>query len=183
MNWLRFLALIVLAASCDPPPGMEVHIPHMPDKQSLSNEVRNHTILELRAKKDLRACGVGSGMMNQIKMLAISFYYYNEVNIDQARDLLMTASTIFLRNINTKEKIRPFLQNYPFEAKNIEIRIFLMKPDGSRPDAGNLTIVTMIEDELTYSVARPGTKMLDIVYEETFDEALTKWKSPATAVQ
>ncbi len=175
MKYFGFLILIVLVTSCDPPPEMEVYIPYKPDKQSLSNEVRNHTILELKEKKKLRACGEGSGMMHQIRMLAISFFYYNEVDIEQGRDLLMTAGTVFLRNINAKERIRPFLENYPFEAKNIEIRIFLQKPDGSDTSPGKLSILSMVGGVLAYKVDRPGTKMLDIVYEETFDEALEKW--------
>ncbi len=179
MKCLRFLILIILATSCDPPPEMEVDIPYKPDKQSLSTEVRNHTILELRAKKNLVACGEGSGMMGQIRMLAISFDYYNEVDIDQARDLLMTASTVFLRNINAKEKIRPLLQNYPFEAKNIEIRIFLLKPDGSKPNIGNLSVASMVKGSVAYKVISPETKRLEIIYKETFDEALSKWSSVA----
>ncbi len=179
MRWFKFLILVVLATSCDPPPEMEEEIPYAPTKQSLATQVRNHTILELREKKDLRACGIGSGMMDQIRMLAISFFYYNEVDIEQARDLLMTAGTVFLRHVNANEKIRPYLQNYPFEPKNIQIAIFLMKPDGTEPDAGQLTIISMHKGILAYNIDKPGTKQLITIYKETFDEALSKWDPTA----
>ncbi len=172
MKCFRFLILVVLVTSCDPPP--EMLTPYMPSRMSLVNDVTNKTIIKLKTEKNLRACGVGSGMMDQIRMLAISFYYYNEVDIDQARELLMTAGVEYLRAINANEKMRPFLQNYPFEPRNIEIAIFIVKPDGSEPDIGRLTSVSMHRGVLNYYVHKTGTMRLETVYKETFAEAQAK---------
>ena len=84
--------------------------PFPPTKQSLSTEVMNKAFAQLKMEKELYPCGIGEGMMNQIRMLALSFNYYKEVDIEQARELLMTAGNVFLNIINSNEQIRPFLR-------------------------------------------------------------------------
>jgi hypothetical protein len=49
---VRFvLFLMVFAASCDPPYINDN--PYLPNKQSLANEVRNKTFLQLKMEKEL----------------------------------------------------------------------------------------------------------------------------------
>ncbi len=172
MRYFKLLCLMVLVSSCDPP--QEMLTPDAPSKMSLVNEVTNKTIIKLKAENALRACGVGSGMMDQIRMLAISFYYYNEVDINEARNLVVTACLEYLNAINSNKEIRQYLQNYPFEPKNIRIAIYITKPDGSDPDSGNLSIVTLSDGVLYYSVDRPGTMQLNTIFKETFEEAQEK---------
>ncbi len=146
----------------------------IPSKQSLVNEVTNRTIVKLRTDNNLRACGIGSGAMDQIRMLAISFYYYNEVDIEEARKLVMVAGTTFLEEINSNEKIHSFLQNYPFTPKNIQIAIFLRNPDGSSPSADKLSVISMTHGVLTYRARHSDGGRLSTVFEETFEEAQAK---------
>src|SRR5580658_7753086 len=113
MRMTLLLFLMAFIGSCNLPNKKE---PDQPTKQTLATQVRNQTIAQLRKEKGLCACGIGSGMMDQIRMLAISFHYYNEIDIEQARELLMAAGTLFLNTINANEQIRPFLQNYPFKS-------------------------------------------------------------------
>ncbi len=87
---------------------------------------------------------------------------------------LMTAGTLFLNTINAKEQIRPFLQNDPFQPKNIEIRIFLQKPNGSEPEPDRLTVVSMTRGILEYDVRSSETGRLTTIYEETFEEVAAK---------
>ncbi|MES2121627.1 MAG: hypothetical protein V4492_02475 [Chlamydiota bacterium] len=172
MRFFSFLILIALVTSCDPPSSMEN--PDFPSRQSLVNEVTNKTIVKLKTESNLRACGIGSGMMNQIRMLAISFYYYNEVDVEEARELLMTAGMTFLNTINSNEKIHPFLQNHPFMPNNIQIAIFLRNPDGSSPDIDKLSVISMTNGMLTYRTHHSSNGRLSTVFEETFEEAQAK---------
>ncbi len=172
MRVFFFLLLLVFIASCDPPYIEEGS--HMPDKVSLANEVRIRTLVQLKKEMELYPFGIGSGMMDQIRMLALSFRYYKEVDINQARALLMTAGTLFLNTINAKEQIRPFLQNDPFQPNNIEIAIFLAKPNGSKHDPDKLTVVSMTRGILEYDVRSSENGRLTTIYEETFEEAAEK---------
>lgn len=153
--------------------------PYLPTKDSLVTEVTNRTILQLREEEGLRACGIGSGMMHQVRMLAISFDYYQEIDIDRARELLMKAGTVFLGRINENEKLRPFLLNYPFEPKNIQIAIFIYKPDGSSPDPNHLDVISMTNGLLRYKIDNPDGGLITIC-EEKFEDARAKLALIAT---
>lgn len=146
--------------------------PYLPDIDTLANQVINKTLLQLKKEKELYPFGTGAGMKDQIRMLALSFLYYKEVGIEQARELLIAAGTTFLDNINNKKEIRPFLQNYPFNPKNIEIAIFLKNQDGSELESGKLTIVSMTDGVLKYRTDEPQTYRLKTIYEENYDEAV-----------
>ena len=163
--------------SCDLP---QIENPYAPTKQSMANEVTNQAFIQLKMEKNLFPFGTGSGMMDEIWMLALAFQYFNLVEIDQARELLMSAGTVFINIINSKEQIRPFLKNYPFTPKNVEIQIFIKKPNGSRPDSGQLNVVTMKEGILRYKVRDPDNDLLKIVYEETYEEAAEKLRMAIT---
>lgn len=164
-----FAFLMLLIAGCH---NSNQEDPNEPSKQALATEVFNQTILQLR-EKGLRACGYGSGMMYQIRMLALSFDYYKEIDINEARELLITAATVFLNNVNMHDLIPPFLQNYPFAPKNIEIRIYIYKPDGKSPDAGKLAVASIIDGNLRFKIMSDEQK-LEIIHEESFEEAQSK---------
>jgi hypothetical protein len=166
------LFLLIFITSCDPP-YIEDN-PYLPDKDSLATEVTNKTLAQLKRDTELYPCGIGSGMKDKIRMLALSFNYFKEVDIAKARELLMTAGVLFLKTINGNEKIRPFLQNDPFKPENIQIAIFLYNPNGSNPGLDKLTVVSMINGKLQYKYDDPETERLKTIYEETYAEAAAK---------
>ncbi len=172
MKVFCFLFLMAFITSCDPPYLGDN--PYMPSKGALVNEVTNKTLVQLKKEKELYPFGVGSGMMHQIRMLAIGFRYYKEIDINQARELVMEAGTLYLNTINAREQIRRFLQTYPFQPENIEIEIYLQKPNGTEPDPGKLTIASMIRGVLKYDIVNEETGRLTTIYRETFQEAAAK---------
>jgi hypothetical protein len=173
MKFLLFLFLMAFITSCDLP--YVEYNPHMPNEDSLVNEVTNRTILELKQGRELYPFGIGSGgKKNQIRMLAIGFRCYKEVDINQARELVMAAGTLYLNTINAKEQIRPFLKTYPFQAENIEIEIYLQKSNGADPDPEKLAIASMTRGVLKYDIINQETGWLTTIYRETFEEAAAK---------
>jgi hypothetical protein len=132
------------------------------------------TFVQLKKERELYPFGVGAAMMDQIKILGVDFRYYKDIDINQARELLMAAGTLFLNTINAKEQIRPFLQNDPFQPRNIEIRIFLSKPNGAKQDPDKLTVAAMVDGILDYDIRIPETGRLTTIYRETFQEAAAK---------
>jgi hypothetical protein len=171
MRKALLLFLMAFIGSCHPPNKEEAD---RRTKQMLATQVRDQTIAQLRKEKGLCVCGIGSSMLYQIKKLSIYFHYYNEIDIEQARELLMAAGTLLLDTTNANEQIRPFLQNYPFKPENIEIRIYIQKPNGREPDLGKLTIASIIDGILRYKIDNPETNGLKTIYEETFEEAKLK---------
>lgn len=172
MKTIIFILLTVVISSCDLP--YNEYIPYLPNKESQANEVTNKAFIQLFNDKELYSCGIGSQMMNQIEMLGLYFNYYKEINIDEARELLLTAATVFLEIINKNEHIRPFLSCFPFKPENIEIRIFLAHLDGSKILPEKLCVATMIDGVLKYKADQESTHRSLTIYTESYDEAVQK---------
>ena len=143
-------------------------------KSRLINEISIKAAMQLKREKNLRPCGFGSEAMHQIHMLALSFDYYNQINIEEARDLIITAGNLFLKKINENEQIRPYLNKHPFLPKNIEIRIFLYKKNSSNLEIDDLKIISLTEGIIRYKVGAPKGKFFETILTETFDEATAK---------
>lgn len=171
MRHCLFLLLIFLITGCTLEDLNPIYKPS--EKKKLADEIRTKVTTKLKREKDLHPCGSGGGMMHEIKMLALSFDYYKQIDIDEARELLIIAVNEFVDAINADEKIRPYLYHYPFEHRKVEIRIFIRNPDGSRVENGKLCVVSAIESILEYSTHDPDDRLLNI-HEETYEEALKK---------
>ena len=169
MRWLILLIVIsFFQFSCT-----QNNLEYTP-KSQLANEISNRVALQLKKERDLYPCGFGGGMMHQIRMLALSFNYYKPVEIEQARELLFSAGSLLLKTINENEQIRPYLDTYPFQPKNIEIRIFLKAADKFAIEDEKLCGISMLDGILEYEIHDPKTKKLTTIYSETYEEAMEK---------
>jgi hypothetical protein len=116
-----------------------VSLPYIPsEKERTADVITMQTAKKLKQEKDLCLIGTGGQMMNEIEMLDMGFQYFHEVNLEEARQLIVYAADVYLDAINKNEKIRPYLKNYPFTAKNLEIKIWVRKPDSSNVSPGNV---------------------------------------------
>jgi hypothetical protein len=143
-------------------------------KSRLVNEIGNRVFIRLKEDKNLHLCECGGRMMDQITLLHLGFDYFKQINIEEARELLVKASVLFLKIINEDEQIRPFLKNFPFLSTNIEIRIFLHTSYNSQLDSKQLCVITLLNGYLHYKIHNPETSLLTTIYTETFEEAIEK---------
>jgi hypothetical protein len=145
-----------------------------PPDVKLVNEIRKVTAKKLKENKDLYLIGTGSQMMYDIQMLAMSFNYYHEVDLKTARELIISVIDEFLIEINDKKEIRPYLSNYPFTAKNVEIRLFIYGPDRRELSPEKIGCVSSIAGVLEYYTRSDKDHP---ICKETYDEALGKISS------
>ncbi len=172
MRAVLFLFLMAFVTSCDHPHREDN--PYPSNKGTLADEVTNRAFVELEMEKGLYPFGTGARMMDQIKMLALAFHYYKEVDIREARELLVTAATKFLNIINSNEEIRPYLDIYPFKPENIQITIYLKNPDGSKFAPEKLCVVSMVNGILEYEAKNPETLRLLTICKEPYEQAVSK---------
>ncbi|MBI2743615.1 MAG: hypothetical protein HYX48_06835 [Chlamydiales bacterium] len=132
------------------------------------------TAKKLKSEKKLHLVGDGAQMMTDIKMLALSFSYYHDVDQKKARELLLSAIHEYLAVINKNEQIQPYLYNRPFTANNVEIRIFVRKPDHSDIDRGKICAASALEGAIRYDIRDPETDRLRTIATETYEEALSR---------
>ncbi len=171
MKWIILLITVLFMTACQ-------EGSYKPSaKQKLSDKILNNVAAQLQKKiKGLHPCGTGGQMMDQIKMLALSFDYFGPMDIEKGREILLIVVNEFIETINADENIRPYLNNFPFEPKNIQIRIFLRKKDGSDPDLGELSIITSMNGFLEYEIDDPETTLFTSIYKETYEESVHKVK-------
>ena len=146
---------------------------HNPDYEFLANRVIKRTVEQLRAEKDLRASGTVGQMMGDIQLMGVDFHYYHLVNLQEARKLITYATQTFLKNVNDNKEIRPYLHNYPFTAKNIEITIFVSEPNGQHPAQGDIEVISLRNGTIVYELTAPSKfEPWPVLHEETYEEAL-----------
>lgn len=127
---------------------------------------------KLEREKGLQFVGRGGQMMDDIQMMAMSFDLYHEVDLKTARKLLIDTTREYLLAINNNEEVRPYLHQYPFTAKNIEIRIWIYNPDRSAVEFDKISYICALDGTLTYEVEKPGKHMSTVIHEEAYEDAL-----------
>src|ERR1044072_300363 len=78
-----------------------------PDYEKIADQITEKTAKELQAQKNLYLVGTGGQMMDDIQMMAMSFEYYQEVDLKTARELILYAIHAYLSAINSNTEIRP----------------------------------------------------------------------------
>ena len=110
-------------------------------------------------------------MMDDIKKMTMGFQYYGEKSVDEARELLVYSVECYLTAINENEEIRPYLHNYPFTSKNVEVDIYFRKIDGHTVPIGEINVASSNQGLVTYFIDNPEGTALQEYHEESFEEA------------
>ncbi len=64
---------------------------------------------------------IGGGQ--QGRLFVISYSTQQNVNLEQARELLVDICEGFLKRVNNDQKFRPYMVEYPYNGTNIDIMI------------------------------------------------------------
>ena len=144
----------------------------LPDYEKIADKITEKTAKELKAQKNLYLVGTGGGMMDDIQMMAMSFDYYQEVDLKTGRELIVHVINEYLSAINSNKEIRPYLHEYPFTPKNIEIRIWVFEPNGSNPPLDKIYYISVIDGSLAYYLDLPETHSRRAICKETYQQAL-----------
>ncbi len=140
----------------------------------LAHKITDEIATTLLKEKKLYLIGTGEGMMDDIKMMAMSFEYYQELDLKAARELLLYVINEYLSNINNNEEVRPYLHEYPFTAKNIEIRIYIYNSDGTEISPNKINTISAVDSNLRYSTINSEKFSRDIILRETYEEGMKK---------
>jgi hypothetical protein len=158
---IRFLLVFfILLSSCS--------TDKISEKQQLASKLKAKAAKEISQKYGLTPSGSGGQMLDEIKMLYLAFECRRPLTLDETRSLMVHCVNDFLITINENEEIRPYLVNYPFTAKNIEMAIFFQ--DCAGKDLGNLMIVSIDRGTIRYKVSDPSD-FIRTALEESFDQA------------
>jgi hypothetical protein len=147
--------------------------PESIEREQLANKIMAKVAANLKNDRGLSPIGFGGRTSNGVQMLALSFDYRKPLTVEEGRKLLIASVQEFITAVNEETRIRPHLKNYPFEAKNIKIAIFLQNADGSKLGC-ELQVISATEGMLRYKIDDPEGPLFITILEETYEEAVQK---------
>ena len=174
---LFFVAVILYGCS----PFFEEY--ESPEYVKVAHGITFEAAAKLCTEKRLVLIGIGGGMSDSVKCMSLSFQLHHEVDLEEARELSVYATEEFLKTINTNEEIRPNLHHYPFTANDVEIWIWITKPDRRDVPLGEICFVLSKDGRVSYSMQKSQETKRQENYSkpyflrEPYEEALAKVKA------
>ena len=116
---------------------------------------------KLGEKYEMSPIGIGGGggpKEKKIWLMSITFQRYGDPLTEQmARKLIINCVNDFLEIANNDEELKPFLQDYPFTAKNLELSVHNYDHDGYPIADPFIVIVNMCQGEVGYFTVEKNT--------------------------
>lgn len=136
--------------------------------EKIVNQILKKTGKDLERQYHLNCDGSGASMMEEVKMLALSFTSTTPLSISDARKLILECVKDFCKNVNENKEVTPFLSNIPFTSKNIEVRITGHDKNNTAVSPPHIAYVASLKGNIFY-YAREGN--LKLIHKESFEEA------------
>jgi hypothetical protein len=138
----------------------------------LVRDINKRVALKLKKEKNLCSIGSGAEMMYEIKLLGLSFNYYDEIDIAKGRELLVFAASEYLDAINSNVELRPYLDHWPFTPNDIEIDIGILKPTGKEVDLEKISFLSTEKNMLMYYPKKKDLQRRTPLLTETYQQGV-----------
>jgi len=123
---------------------------------------------------------IGGKMTHSVEDIGVKFVVLQHATQDEARRLALYATETLLKAINSTEKLRPFLSEFPFPSSRIKMRICFRKSNYYSYSDGSMESVAVEGNEITYF--QRHTQKLDVYpldtpvfAKESYQEACALW--------
>lgn len=123
-------------------------------------------------KEGFKLVAEGEGVLGDINQVGLDFKKVGDVEIPQARRIVMKKFDELLNLINNNEEVREYLHEYPFPPYRLEMTLIFTKANGGLADPPFLAHVSLIQETIYYSIYEKGR--LETIYRETYRVAKQK---------
>ncbi|MBJ7450347.1 MAG: hypothetical protein JHC93_08330 [Parachlamydiales bacterium] len=145
----------------------------------LVDEITSSFTKDMLKNYDMTCDLAGGSMPYDVEILGYGFNGCKQLQIEEARSLIIKWSEDLIRKVNANEKIRPYLHNYPFTNKNINLAIDLEIVNGGTKypvDPPYIAFIILTHGKIRYSVYDEENSFLNsfkgkTVLIETYEEA------------
>ncbi|MBS0584871.1 MAG: hypothetical protein JSR76_01050 [Verrucomicrobia bacterium] len=93
------------------------------------DEIVSSFIKDVQKEYDIVCIGSGGRMPKYVEEISLDFNAYRRADIEEVRELIVQLRTKLIERVNSHEKIRPFLIEYPFTWQGADISIAFQKPN------------------------------------------------------
>ena len=116
----------------------------IPESEKAVDDLIGQVVPSLSKKYKMKAFGTAIAMPGgTVKGLGLRFHLLGPLSVEALRKILVEAGNDFLQLVNADERVRPFLEVYPFTLDRIEVVLFLIDSkrfDLESPDVGTARI-------------------------------------------
>lgn len=124
-------------------------------------------------KYRLNLKGVGGGGVQGFHRYSPQFQRLSPTTKEEARELIFALSEEILEQVNSNETLKNGMVSYPFTHANLGVAIFYNMPNGDSVKEGEICIVSIYKDEISYALEKNDDSLFTRVY-EPIREALEK---------
>ena len=144
------------------------------DYPEIAHAITLKTAKELYDEKGMSLQGTGGGMIGNVNHFDLMLTYSPPLSRDKGRKLFIEVLDKYLSNINNNMNIRPFLNNYPYQAKDITLYISFYSPNGARVPPGELDYIVISNGIMRFKTKDKEGRCILTLFEETLEEARQK---------
>ena len=141
------------------------------------NRITKKFIGEMEENCGLSCSALGGELSGNIKSISLTFLCFQKKTIEEAREIEIYCVEHFREMINSNEKIRPYLEKFPFPSERVEIMICFCR-EGFKyfPTEESISLVMSCREQLYYMVIFNDHRPNQTVLEEPYSEAYEKVK-------
>lgn len=124
-----------------------------PDYEKYVDEIVKDFSNDMTSKYALHCYGSGGSMPTDVEKIEVLFISYRKSTINDARKMEVDAVQELLHRVNSHEKIRPYLKEYPFNADRVNVSISFRTETDDRPLDGSVALVFLAKNKIFYRAA------------------------------
>ena len=117
------------------------------------DEIVSEFVKDMKKNYNLHCYGSGGSMPNDVEKIEVLFSSYSKSTVNDARKMEVGAIQELLHRINTHEKIRPYLREYPFSLDRVGISISFQTETNGNPLDGSIAFVFLAKNKIFYDTA------------------------------
>lgn len=107
-----------------------------------------------------------------LNLLSLGFQIQGPLSKDELQRILIDCVSEFLCLVNSNEKIRPYLKNYPFTPQNIRVSLFVNDPGGGEVSPPHISIASASRNVLYFRIKDFSEPYNYVTEEEPYKDAL-----------
>jgi hypothetical protein len=124
-----------------------------PEYLKYVNEIVSGFVKDTEKKHKLHCYASGGSMPNDVEKIEVFFDTHQHATVEDARKIEVDIIQSLLKRINSHEKIRPYLKEYPFKTDRIGLLISFLSKTNEHPIDGSVASVFLAKNKIFYRAA------------------------------
>lgn len=125
---------------------------------------------EAQKEFNLAYIGRGGQLANGVGKIEVDFIAYRRGSLEETRKIQVVLMERLLQALNSHEKLRPFLIEYPFPASRVCVMLSYRQEDNAHYTDGSITLAFQSKNNICYYYYSKADNE-DVAFREPYEEA------------